>query len=169
MAIFGDSAPAAPRLERPRDGRLLAGVCAALADGYAVDVTLVRLSAVLLALASGIGVVLYLVGWLLIRDEKHAADNLRQVVGGNISSALGELQETRDTLQRVWQRSGRDARWPRPLSRRWIALAMIGAGALLLLQSLGVFGWLGTARLVALAVIALGIGVLATQAPQWRR
>jgi phage shock protein PspC (stress-responsive transcriptional regulator) len=50
---------------RPLEGRLLAGVCAGIAEQYLVDVTLVRLAFLLLALAWGLGLLLYSLIWLL--------------------------------------------------------------------------------------------------------
>lgn len=47
------------------DGRV-AGVCAMLADRWRVDPLLVRVAALLLALSSGIGLVLYAAAWLAI-------------------------------------------------------------------------------------------------------
>jgi len=57
------------RLHRCRDGRMLAGVAAGLADYFDIDPTLVRIGFVALALLGGLAVPLYLAGWLLIPDE----------------------------------------------------------------------------------------------------
>ena len=51
------------------DGKVIAGVCAGLADFLRVDVTLVRLAVVLLSLLGGGGVLAYLVAWLIIPEE----------------------------------------------------------------------------------------------------
>jgi phage shock protein C len=56
-------------LRRPRDGRLLAGVAAGLAEHFDVDVTLVRLAIAVATLLGGLGVPLYLAAWLLIPEE----------------------------------------------------------------------------------------------------
>lgn len=57
-------------LRRPNEGRMLAGVCAALARHFGLDVTLVRLGLVLFTLLGGSGVLAYLIGWLMIPDEQ---------------------------------------------------------------------------------------------------
>jgi phage shock protein C len=57
------------RLHRCRQGRMLAGVAAGLADYLGVDVTLVRIAFVALAFMGGLAVPLYLAGWLVIPDE----------------------------------------------------------------------------------------------------
>lgn len=58
------------RLSRPRDDRKLGGVCAGLARYLAVDVTLVRiLTAVLAIWPVGLGVVLYIVCWIVMPND----------------------------------------------------------------------------------------------------
>jgi phage shock protein PspC (stress-responsive transcriptional regulator) len=56
-------------LKRPVEGRLVAGVAAGLARQFDVDVTLVRLLAAAACLFGGLGIPMYLDGWLLIPDE----------------------------------------------------------------------------------------------------
>ncbi len=57
-------------LVRSRKGRMVAGVCAGIADYLGADVTLVRVIVVVLALVTGgAGVLAYLVAWALIPDE----------------------------------------------------------------------------------------------------
>jgi phage shock protein PspC (stress-responsive transcriptional regulator) len=56
-------------LYRPLDDRMLAGVAAGVARYFDVDVTIVRIVFAVLAVVGGIGVPLYLAGWLLIPDE----------------------------------------------------------------------------------------------------
>ena len=55
---------------RSRDDRMVAGVCAGVADYFGVDVTLVRLVTVLGAIF-GIGtfVLAYVVAWLLLPED----------------------------------------------------------------------------------------------------
>ncbi len=60
-------------LRRPRSGRLIGGVCAALADRFGWNVSLVRLIAVLSSLIPGPQVVFYIVAWILIPGEPAAA------------------------------------------------------------------------------------------------
>ena len=48
---------------------MLAGVAAGVARSLGVDPVIVRIALLVLALAGGAGVPLYLAGWLLIPDE----------------------------------------------------------------------------------------------------
>ncbi len=57
------------RLLRRSDDRLLAGVASGIARWLGVDVTLVRVAFVLTTLLSGVGLLVYVVGWLLLPLE----------------------------------------------------------------------------------------------------
>ncbi len=63
---------AASRLTRPRENRMIAGVCAAFALHYGWDLTLVRVITALLVFLTGIGAVAYLVAWVVIPDAPYA-------------------------------------------------------------------------------------------------
>ncbi|CAN5155870.1 PspC domain-containing protein [soil metagenome] len=56
-------------LVRPRVGRVIAGVCAAIANRYGWNVTVVRAVAVASFLLPGSQVIVYLVLWALIPRE----------------------------------------------------------------------------------------------------
>ena len=57
------------RLYRPREGRVVAGVCAGLAAYFGVDPTLVRLAFALVTAFGGLGVLIYLCAWVVIPEE----------------------------------------------------------------------------------------------------
>jgi phage shock protein PspC (stress-responsive transcriptional regulator) len=57
------------RLMRSRDDRMIAGVAAGLADYLGMDSTLVRLIFVLLALAGGPGLLIYIILWIVMPEE----------------------------------------------------------------------------------------------------
>jgi len=70
-----ESTPAPPpskpaRLVRSRENRILGGVCAGLANYLGIDVTLVRILAVVLAFAAGTAVLAYIVGWIIIPEAR---------------------------------------------------------------------------------------------------
>lgn len=61
--------PARPPLRRPTDDRVIAGVASGIARSLAVDPVLVRIGFVVAIFAGGIGLPLYVAGWLLIPEE----------------------------------------------------------------------------------------------------
>jgi phage shock protein PspC (stress-responsive transcriptional regulator) len=71
MRVMSTTAPwsSAPRLERLREGRMVAGVSAGIARHLHIDPILVRLGFVVAAVAGGIGFAAYLAAYLLIPEE----------------------------------------------------------------------------------------------------
>jgi phage shock protein C len=57
------------RLLRPRDGKMIAGVCAAIGRYFGIDVTLIRVVWVLAVCLAGTGILAYLICWVLIPKE----------------------------------------------------------------------------------------------------
>jgi signal transduction histidine kinase/phage shock protein PspC (stress-responsive transcriptional regulator) len=53
---------------RPAEGRVVAGVAAGLADGLGLEANLVRCAFVVLGVASGLGLALYLLGWAVMPE-----------------------------------------------------------------------------------------------------
>ena len=82
-----------PPLRRPFGDRAFAGVAAGLARRFSVNPAWFRVAFVLLALAGGIGFLLYALGWLLIPDEgadRSIAENLIDGFdGSNTSMVIG--------------------------------------------------------------------------------
>jgi phage shock protein C len=68
------------KLERPRKGRLVAGVAAGVAEYFGVDATLVRLAFAIAACFGGVGILIYLAGWLLIPEEGESGSILERLV-----------------------------------------------------------------------------------------
>jgi len=62
------------QLLRPRNNRMIAGVCAAFAQRYGWDVTIVRIVTALVCL-SGAGALAYLIAWIIIPEEPYALPN----------------------------------------------------------------------------------------------
>ena len=57
------------RLLRPREGRMVAGVCAGLAAYFGIDVNLVRLGFGVLTVFYGLGILVYLIAWAILPEE----------------------------------------------------------------------------------------------------
>jgi phage shock protein C len=70
-----------PRLRRSTDDKVVAGVCGGLGRYFGVDPLFFRLAFVVLAIGGGSGVLLYIVGWLIIPQEK-SGDSVGQ--GGSL-------------------------------------------------------------------------------------
>lgn len=82
MRASGEGRQTAARILRPREGRLLGGVCAGLPDLWGLGTNGLRLLFIATALIGGIGVVAYLACWLVIpaADQDPDHDPVRGVV-----------------------------------------------------------------------------------------
>ncbi len=70
VAVAGAAPPMTRReLVRPRQGRMIAGVCAGLAQHFGWSVSMVRLIWLLMLLLAGTGVLLYIVLWIVMPNE----------------------------------------------------------------------------------------------------
>ena len=69
-------------LARNQKGRMLAGVCAGIADYFGLDVTLVRVIwAVVSVVTGGAGVLAYLAAWVIIPAEGQKTSIAQNMVG----------------------------------------------------------------------------------------
>jgi len=62
------------RLYRTEEDRILGGVCGGLAEKYDLDPSLVRLATLILFLAGGVPLVLYLAAWVVIPPKSEVED-----------------------------------------------------------------------------------------------
>jgi phage shock protein PspC (stress-responsive transcriptional regulator) len=90
------------RLMRSESNRMIAGVCGGLGAHLGIDPTVVRLAFLLLVLASGVGIVLYIVLAIImpsgvttnVATGKTVERNIEDL-GESISKSIGQLEESR--------------------------------------------------------------------------
>jgi phage shock protein C len=69
---IGNTVIGRQRLVRPRADRKIGGVCAAFAEYFDLDVTVIRVAWVLTLIFAGCGLLAYLVAWIVIPEEPQA-------------------------------------------------------------------------------------------------
>lgn len=89
MSASAQAHAAAPRLERPRHGRAIAGVCAGLGRHLNIDPIIVRIVFVVLVFAGGAGFVAYGAGLLLIPEEGEREPLIRNLTGHRLAMVAG--------------------------------------------------------------------------------
>ncbi|PLV59881.1 PspC domain-containing protein [Thermotoga sp. KOL6] len=72
------------QLKRSKKNRIIAGVCGGIAEYFDVDPTLVRLIWVLLTLAWGAGILLYIIAWIIMPEEESDEEQRRETVFQNM-------------------------------------------------------------------------------------
>jgi phage shock protein C len=145
------------RLSRSRTDNVLGGVCGGLARYLGLDPALVRLVAVVLALGDGIGVMLYLVLWIVVPLE--GEDAVTQTIPRNSAS------EITDRARSLGNGMSHALNSASPRATLLIGGALIVMGAVFLLQQLDLpwLRWLSFDQLWPALLIAGGLGLL------WRR
>lgn len=68
------------RLLRPRNGRMLAGVCAGLAAYFGIDANLVRLAFGVFTVFYGLGFLVYLIAWAVLPEEGEGGSILESLL-----------------------------------------------------------------------------------------
>ncbi|MGH3994838.1 MAG: PspC domain-containing protein, partial [Pseudonocardiaceae bacterium] len=76
----------ATRPHRRSDDRKISGVAAAIGRRYAIDPVLVRVAFIVATMFSGMGLLLYLLGWLLLPAEGDRASGAESLLGRGRSS-----------------------------------------------------------------------------------
>jgi phage shock protein PspC (stress-responsive transcriptional regulator) len=69
-------------LVRSRKGRMVAGICAGIADYSGLDVTLVRVIVTVVSIITGgAGALAYLAAWMIIPDEGEKTSIAQDIIG----------------------------------------------------------------------------------------
>lgn len=127
------------RLIRSVNDRMIAGVCGGLATYLGIDPVLVRLAFVVLTLASGVGLALYVVLWIVMPEATTAAG----------ASASEEAYQDPSALKAAGQGSATGD--SRANTVRVAGIMLIGLGVFFLLNQLG---WIGPAFWPVVLILA---------------
>ena len=76
------------KLYRSKTNSMIGGVCGGLAEYFNIDPTLVRLISVLLILAQGIGLIAYIIAWIIIPQRKEEEVEVEGTVPSQTESRL---------------------------------------------------------------------------------
>ncbi|PKO23480.1 MAG: hypothetical protein CVU38_03770 [Chloroflexi bacterium HGW-Chloroflexi-1] len=142
------------RLYRSRDDKMIAGVCGGLAEYLRIDATLVRLLFLVLGIASGIGLPVYLIMWVIVPYQGEGVagfpDTVRTGADEISARARNMGEEMREALSA-----------PNPQAGILIGGALIFFGVVALLRSLDI-PWLSWFRFSVLwpALLILAGAVL---------
>ena len=75
---------AVKRLTRPKEGRILGGVCAGIGNYFEVDPVVIRIVWVVLTLLSlGTGIIAYIIAWIIIPEEEEPKETQVSETGGS--------------------------------------------------------------------------------------
>ena len=123
------------QLYRSSHNKVIAGVCGGVAEYFEIDPTIVRVVWLLLAFPGGIGLLAYIVCWLVMPESNTLLRGSDQHYENS--------HQSREDLDK---------------NRKILGIALIIIGSVFLFDRF--FGWFDMAVIVPLAVIVIGIFVL---------
>jgi len=151
------------RLYRSRSDRMLWGVCGGLAKYFGMDPTIVRVLAVLLIFANGLGILAYVIMAIVVPLEGSKAaepkeamkENVEEMketaseLGREVRSTFAEEEEESEAVDKVRHRR-----------RNILGILIIVIGLLFLLGSFDLFWWFSWGNLWPLILVAIGLLII---------
>ena len=131
-------------LYRSDTNRIIAGVCQGLGEYLGIAPLIVRIGAVMLAMANGAGLVLYLIGWLMIPRRGATFANQDEMLrhnAGEIGPRARELtQRARSGVREDEAVDPWTAEPEAPQNSLLLGgIILVSAGSLLLMRNIGLF------------------------------
>lgn len=146
--------------------RILGGVCSGLATGFHIDPIWVRIAFVLMAFVQGLGILLYLILWLVMPERVEGQPGGRS----GFDSMMSDVHRAWDDLRGQFGGSRPGTHAPgdqgspaTPIRNTWnspsmvLGLILLIAGLLFLAENLGIVNWdvIWPAALIAIGVFLL--------------
>ena len=152
------------RLYRSRDDRMIWGVCGGLAKYFGIDPTLIRIIAVILIFADGVGILAYIVMAIVVPLEDSKTTAPHETIKENVEEIKGTANELGREIRSTFTgetaaKNATDTRHRRQLNILGIVLLIIGI--LLLLGSLNLFWWFRWQYLWPAIIIIIGLIIIA--------
>lgn len=166
------------KIYRSRKDKMVGGVCGGVAEYFDIDPTIVRLVAVLLFFAEGIGLLLYIVSWVVIPERSGSAKNYDErtntidVEGYSYNDDDSNQQEEKinydfeeDNKHQSGEKTGFEKETAKSRddatddkSQRTIGVILVGLGSLFLLDN--IFPYFRWHRFWPLVLVGFGIILL---------
>lgn len=146
----------AKTLVRRTDDAMLGGVCSGLGEYFDIDANLVRLIFVVLAVAPGIGIPVYILLWVLLPE---ASTPESATVEERVRTGAEEIA---DRAKRFGHEIEKQSKHAGPAASMAVGLALIAVGVGFLLRNLGFtwIQWLGRAWVWPSVLIVIGLALL---------
>jgi phage shock protein PspC (stress-responsive transcriptional regulator) len=149
------------RLFRDTDRGMLAGVAAGLGAYFNIDPVIVRICFVLLTFASGAGIILYILLWLIVPEAKTSSERLQMrgkaVTVDSLKEVVGRA-DVAGAAHRAHRTIGRAVEWIAKVILGIIGLAITicSAAALLWTMAVGMYFLLGQGKIGGEKLLPVG-------------
>jgi len=151
------------KLHRSRSDRMIWGVCGGLAEYFNIDPTIVRVIAVLLIFANGIGILAYVILAIVVPLESSKAAEPKDVIKENVEemkeTASGLGHEIHSSFEKKQVTSGEAAK-ARHRGRNLLGAILIAVGIFFLLSSFDLFWWFRWSYLWPVILVVIGVIII---------
>ena len=151
------------RLYRSRTDRVLWGVCGGLAKYFDIDPTIVRVIAVLLIFADGLGILAYIIMAIIVPREGSKVATPREAVKENIEDMKASASQVGSEIRSTFERKeGEAVDVDRIHQRRrsFLGIIIFVVGIVLLLGTLGLFWWFHWGIFLAAVILIIGLFII---------
>jgi phage shock protein C len=147
------------RLYRSRTDRMIWGVCGGLAKYFDIDPVIVRIVAVLLIFADGLGILAYIIMAIVVPLEGSKATTPREAVKENVEDIKASASEIRSTFERKEGESTDVASFHHG-RRTFLGILIVVIGIVILLSNFGLFWWFHWGVFIALVILVIGLVII---------
>ena len=146
------------KLYRSSSDRMIWGVCGGIAEYFNMDPTIVRIIAVLLIFANGLGILAYIILAIVVPLEKSGAVTAKDAIKENVEEIAGTAKELGQKIRTTFAEEVDKSRGAEGIRRPHILIGaiIIAVGLLLLLSNLNFLAWFRWGFLWAVIIIAVG-------------
>ena len=146
------------RLYRSRSERMVWGVCGGLANYFDMDPTIVRVIFVLLALANGVGIVVYIIMAIVVPLEGSKVATSKEVIKENVEEIKETASEIGKEIRSTFEKADEEDTSGKIRRRRnLLGIVLIIIGIVILLGTLNLFHWLNWVYIWPVIIIAVGL------------
>lgn len=100
------------KLQRTRDGRIVAGVASGLGRYVGIDPNIIRAALAVATFFGGLGVAVYAIGWVLLPEEGHDRSVLQDVIDKNKDNPI--WVDARTKAEQSWAKATNRHAGPQP-------------------------------------------------------
>ncbi len=147
------------RLYRSRTDRMIWGVCGGLAKYFDINPVIVRIVAVLLIFADGLGILAYIIMAIIVPPEGSKVATPREAIKENIEDIKASASEIRSTFERKEGESTDVASFHHG-RRTFLGILIVVIGIVILLSNFGLFWWFHWGVFIALVILVIGLVII---------
>ncbi|MDD5126905.1 MAG: PspC domain-containing protein [Dehalococcoidales bacterium] len=149
------------RLYRSQSDRIIWGVCGGLADYFNIDPAIVRLVFALLALANGVGIMIYIIMAIVVPVAGSKVTTPEETVKENIVEIKATAEEFGKEIRNTFQGEEKAEMSDNSQQRRNIlGIILIIVGAIVLMSTLNLFRWFNWGIIWPVLLIIVGLIII---------